>query len=201
MGKKWIMTQNNPQKWLRDKDCCNDSPYNKEEWDSHYNGLDNKFRNVVSYAKVAHEIGETGTPHLQGVFLLALNERKSFLYKRLPKADFEMMRADVSTAVDYIGNESFVHSDKRGKGGTVQWIWEIGSLETATAPEVSATEKRCQELKTLIDNGKGKDIKALWHSDFYFMLRYYRGVKEYINDVHMIGESSSYNDKLREVKP
>jgi hypothetical protein len=185
-GNKFMITQNNPQKWLRGEEE-DDSPYRGEEWSKYWDSLPAATRDGTKYAHVALERGEEGTYHLQGFLLLKTQQRRSWLYKQFPKADVKVARGTIEQADSYIGNTGFIHADGSTKGGEVFWNWTCGNKPQGRAAraagEQSPSEKRLDEMKTLIDEHKGKNIiRALWQHDFYMMLRYSRGIKEYISD-------------------
>ena len=198
--KKFMVTQNNPQKWLRKynpehTENKNESGiYEEYEWKEFYNTLPSNFRDNVRFAKFALERGESGTFHLQGFILFRKDERRSYIYKNMPKADVKQCFGTIQQASTYIGNLDFQHADGSAKGGEVFWTWEVGSCpsgrEAKVNGEMSPTEKRLDALKAAIDADKGKNIiRRLWQSDFYMMLRYSRGIKEYIADTYTIDEA------------
>ena len=194
-GKKFMVTQNNPQKWIRPSDSSKTEEenefgqYEKHEFESFYNNLPDSFRSNVRYAKFALERGESGTFHLQGFLLFTKDERRSYTYKLMPHADIKEAYGTIQEASSYIGNLDFKHADGTSKGGEVFWVWEYGKLpsnrECRQKGEPTETEKRLLGLKEIVDAKNGKAvIKQLWNDDFYMMLRYGRAIKDYINDCY-----------------
>lgn len=59
----------------------------------------------VTYLIYGKEVGETGTPHLQGFFILKAPQRFSWVKQRLPRAHIEAARGSSEAAADYCKKE------------------------------------------------------------------------------------------------
>lgn len=174
MPVRFMVTQPNPQKWLRVGDES-DHDYTEDECRAWGQTLFEANESLIKYLKIAHETGEGGLRHLQMFIYLHKDSRKGAIVKLFPKADVRPCKARTAVAAGYIGNPDFRHTDGKEKGGSVQYVIELGTLdctgEITTKAAETSTEERLLGLKELIDSGES--YKALWSSDFYCMCRYH----------------------------
>jgi len=186
MPKRWMITQANPQKWLR-VGVEDDASYTKEECENWLIGMIESSHSLIQYVKCAHETGAGGLRHLQMFLYLHKDSRKSALIKLLPKAEIRICRSTTATASAYIGNIEFKHADGREKGGSVQYVIEMGRiddslLQPGSEKKETSTEVRLLGVKEMIDNGES--FGALWNSDFYCLIRYYLPLRTYYRYKH-----------------
>lgn len=144
-AKRWCFTLNN---------------YTEED----EKALEEKLRELCTCAIAGREVGEQGTPHLQGYFELSHRKRITSLKKingSLQRCHFEIARGTPVSNRDYCSKEGNV-------------VFEFGDFREKVehSKETTTLFKRISE---------GKTDKELWECEETFgaMLRHYRAVAEY----------------------
>lgn len=119
----------------------------------------------VRYLVYQVEEGEQGTRHIQGYIELTKATRLNTM-KRLisPRAHLEIRRGTRQQARDYCMKEE---SRVEGPFEYGEWIEDTANVK-----------KVPDQIRELVDAGRGE--KELWEHHFGWMVRYYRGVREYI---------------------
>lgn len=142
-GKRWVFTVNNPV----------DEEQLIAAWSD------------VKFAIYGREVGEEGTPHLQGYVIFEKTKRLSGVKKMLPRAHWENALGSTSENVRYCS--------KQGD------VTEIGAQPSDDGSAGGACEiQRWEAARTAAREGRLDDIPA----DIY--MRYYRTCKEIAKD-HM----------------
>lgn len=109
----------------------------------------------AAYAIVGHEVGEKGTPHLQGYVNLKKQSRFSTIKKMIPRAHIEKARGT--------DQDNKAYCSKAGN------FWEVGELQTAgkrndlTAP--------CEALKA------GQKLTAVAAANPEIFVKHHRGLE------------------------
>lgn len=137
-AKHWCFTLNNPT----EADQSNTPP-------------------LYDYMVIGNEVGESGTPHLQGYIALKVKARLTALSKWLPRAHFEIMKGTPQQASDYCKKDGNFHED--------------GTLPHSQTH--SATQKRkadYDEAYDLAKQGKFREIDpalAIRHANAFEKIR------------------------------
>lgn len=102
---------------------------------------------IVKFAVMGREVGDTGTPHLQGFVILASSQRLSYMRDVFsPRGHFETTRSSNATNVDYCRKDgSFVEFGRLPSAGgarndLIELVASIGSTFTnrpPTSPEIA----------------------------------------------------------------
>lgn len=123
---------------------------------------------TVTYAVWQHEVGETGTPHLQGYVEFAAVQRLSAVKKILPTAHWEPRRGTDVQARDYA-----MKKDDTYRAGP----WEHGSF-------TPARQGKRTDLDNVIESVRdGLTLRELWVDHPNVMVKYSRGIKEYLSAI------------------
>lgn len=139
--KKWCFTINNPT-------------------DADINGIKNLPASCIEYLVYGHEVGEEGTPHLQGFVIFKNRKHHSAVKKLFPRAHLEVARGNNKQASDYCKKED-------------PEPYEYGDIPSD--PHVAggrATKRKWEETRVLAKAGKIEEIDA----DFY--VQYYQTLKK-----------------------
>ncbi len=84
----WVYTINHP------------TPEDEEQLGKAYS------KDVVTYGGQAHEIGEQGTPHLQGFVVFKTKQRLTAVKKYFTRAHLEPMNGKIEDSVKYISKQN-----------------------------------------------------------------------------------------------
>lgn len=90
--------------------------------------LQDRFQHLCVKLFVSKEVGEEGTPHLQGYFSLRTSKRLAGLKKLLPRAHLEVAKGDWKDNICYVfkvGSEEFIRIDHgiQGKRNDISdWV-------------------------------------------------------------------------------
>lgn len=129
-AKHWCFTINNPKKHYRDLD-------NVKNW---------------TYMIVGNEVGENGTPHLQGYVCFENQIYGRNVKRQMPRAHIEMMLGTPSQAAEYcrkdgdymeLGEEP---EHKGAKGGKATQAKYKRTIELAKKRDLEAIERECPDL-------------------------------------------------------
>ena len=116
------------------------------------------------YLCYGREVGESGTPHLQGYAYAWHPVSLSFVRARIPRAHFEISRGRPDQAISYCEKDGDFH--------------EQGERPASQAQKGAGERERWDRAR---ENARDGDLEAV-DSDIY--LRYYRTLKEIAKD-HM----------------
>lgn len=146
---------------------------------------------TMQYCKVAREIGEQGTAHLQIYAVFAAEVSFAGVKRMFPVAHIEQRFGSHWQAKDYIGNLE--------KSGSVEWVREYGDDSGITDGQGSRSDINKQDniLKQIqLDIFNGAGLSLLWSNPEYFpvMVKHFRGINEFISQ---LGGTS----RLRMMKP
>lgn len=116
-----------------------------------------KLAHEVNYLIVSKEVGKCGTPHLQGRVIFKRNYRLKQLKKLWPRNHWELSKCTKDNIYPIKSDsEVIIQQDNRKQGKRTD----------------------LDDLKKMIDDKR--PMNELWDKHFGTMLRYSRGVKEYI---------------------
>lgn len=123
--------------------------------DAHVEYITGDFAALCTVCYVSKEVGESGTPHLQGFFRLKKAKRFTGLKKLIPQAHFEVAKASTDENAAYVfkvGSELLIRKDEGGQGRRSDITnfltkWRSEGLRTAVQDDVS----------TYVRYGKGLD--------------------------------------------
>lgn len=122
------------------------------------------------YMIVGKEIGDKGTPHLQGFVIMFNRVRFSYMKKRLPRAHIEPMKGDSFQASEYCKKDG-------------QWE-ELGEFELIT-PEGGASggKAKADRYRNMIQIVKDHhDLDTVLELDPVSFLQHYHAYKRIIQD-------------------
>lgn len=122
------------------------------------------FSDIAQWGIWQHEIGENGTPHLQGYLYFKGSRKLSTLRQYMPSAHFEIRRGTHEQAKAYSSKE-----DTRVDGP-----FEFGTEPVATGQGARSdlvSLKRALEADT--------PMETVWSDHFPTMLKYYKGAHEF----------------------
>lgn len=142
-SKRWCFTLNN---WTKDE-------------------KDRLLAWASQYLVVGEEVGESGTPHLQGFVIFLTNKRLTACKKLLERAHWEPARAT--------SEEAALYCKKEGK------VEERGTLPKTAAQKGEAETERWKRAREAAESGQLEAVP----DDIY--VRYYRTLKDIAKD-HMV---------------
>lgn len=144
-SRNWMFTINNPtvrddpQRWLEPK---------------------------AKYYAFQHEIGEQGTPHIQGYVIFKGNQRMAGLKKLHAKAHWETRRGTHEQALAYCTK------DETRVEGSISTVWGD--------PPSPGKRSDLLAMKESIDNNPLITMEEVYDNHFSVALRYSAHIKEYI---------------------
>lgn len=139
--------------------CFTLNNYSEEEL-AHFDTLD---LDVVKYCLIGEEVGESGTPHLQGYIVFHNQCRRPFVNTHVGvRAHVELARGNVKHNFDYC--------TKDGK------FWEFGVRPKMPKEKGEMEKKRYKDAKRAAEEGRFDDIDA----DIY--MRHYSTIKRIRHD-------------------
>lgn len=140
--------------------------------------LENKYiDHEMSYLVAGHEIGESGTPHLQGFCTFTKNKTLSAMKKIWPTAHFEKAHSKSDSAASYCKKGSQSHDEWKTKGihgpsyGLDANFKEFGEIPTPG--------KRCDLTKLAEAIQEGASMQVVADIDPATYIRNYRGLANY----------------------
>lgn len=129
----------------------------------------------MKWLRYGQEVGESGTPHLQGVIQCTKQETLQSLIKKLgwkDKAHFEQMKGTIMQNIEYTGKEA---TEENGK------LVEFGTRPLTNTERrkkgAQATKERYMELIKMAEEGRFEEIKASMPGDY---IRH----KRTLNEIH-----------------
>lgn len=120
-----------------------------------------ELRDYIAYVSFSKEVGEAGTPHLQGHLCLKAKKRLAQI-KRIPgmaRAHFQVRRGTFDEAEDYDGKDSNL-------------VFKAGD-----PANVGRQGKRSDLDAVVSDIKEGASLRELWESHTTAMIKYERGIK------------------------
>jgi len=144
-SKFWCFTINNPKKNYKDLSGV-------KNWD---------------YMVVGNEIGENGTPHLQGFLAYKIRTAFSTVKNQLPMAHIEKMKGTPKQASDYCK-----------KDGNFE---EYGTIPDYKGGATGG-EKKAQNFKQMIAHAKNQDINEIEEIDPVSYVQHYHAFKRIAQD-------------------
>lgn len=120
----------------------------------------------VRYLCFGHEIGESGTPHLQGYLSLQSRLRHAQVRSLLPRAHIEVRRGSHEEARDYCAKDD-----------------NDGFFEAGEAPSYQGKRSDLESLQN--DLKTGKRLKDIADDHFGTFLKYQRGINAYRNVISL----------------
>lgn len=161
IGRSWCYTLNNPT----------------ESEIEYIKTLDNCAVHVA-----AHEVGESGTPHIQGYIRFHKPQKLSWWKRRLPRAHCELRRVKDSEGNPIPNSEAraFEYCLKDVPDDKSTLVIEVGSPAIPQPPKGASRDEEAAQVIEKIENGMSyRDIRSA-HKVFCFWHR--RNVLDYKKD-------------------
>lgn len=116
-----------------------------------------KLNGVATYVCYGREVGESGTPHLQGFVQFASGKSLSAAKRALPRAHLEVRKGSITQAVEYCQKDGDFH--------------EVGTRPLDSAGKGSNEKERWENVRELARAGRVEEIDADVYVRFYGTLR------------------------------
>ena len=135
-----------------------------------WNNFTEDFKDVIeswgaSYATYQHEVGEEGTPHIQGYLEMNKKMRLSAMKKLHPTVHWESRKGNQQQAIDYCSKE-----DSRVDGP-----WEFGEKKK------QGNRSDIEAAKAIIDDGGS--VLDIAESDFGTYVKYHKSMDRYKREI------------------
>lgn len=129
--------------------------------------------NLYDYVVVGHEVGESGTPHLQGYISFKIRYRLATCKKLFPKAHWEPMNGTPQQASDYCKKDGKYYEDGTlPQSAQQQRVAAASKGGKATAANYARMIELCEQRKPNL-------VKQEFPSEYF---RYYHTVKRIMMD-------------------
>lgn len=140
--------------------CFTLNNYTEEEVTA-IQGLDVKY---IIYGK---EVGESGTPHLQGYVNLARSQKLSYVSKLISRAHWEPCNGSPQQNIDYCSKQGDV------------WFKGIAPFERLSTGQRKGGKRTMEEWDEVVKKAKAGDVDGI---DSDIQLKYYRTLKQMAKD-------------------
>ncbi len=148
--------------------------------------LDNFKQLYCQYLEYSHETGESGTPHLQGFFILKKeSSMKSIKEVGLPRAHLSVMRGSILENKSYCSkeNETIKWGQEQITVPNLEAVMLILSTQTYDFPEIDKWALHDCVIRIIEDSAQ--TIMKVIHTECPVQyIRHYQGIRQYI--IHKI---------------